>query len=149
MILTKLERKNQNSFGKRTSYNIISMIILNNNYETIMSLCRKVQIVLQINSQSRKKLLKKISLRKSIFIVQTCFYFPHHRHHIEVTNSLLCRNTQYYGCTGYAMCGKRTCPTPQFRSGDTHSESGRDSLDRQSRALTAELQPATCGKLRC
>ena len=32
-------------------------------------------------------------------MVQTCFYFPHHRHHIEVTNSLLCRNTQYYGCT--------------------------------------------------
>ena len=30
--------ENQNSFGKTTSYNIISVIILNNNYETIMSL---------------------------------------------------------------------------------------------------------------
>ena len=84
MILTKLEREKQTSFGKTSSYNIISMIILNTNYETIMSLCRKVQIVLQINSQSRQiikstvKLYKKISLplRKSIFIVQTCFYFP-------------------------------------------------------------------------
>ena len=88
-------------------YIIISMIILNNYYETIISLCRKVQIVLQINSQFRKKLLKKISLRKSIFIVQTCFYFPHHRHHIEVTNSLLCRNTQYYAGLdiGYVPAG--------------------------------------------
>ena len=31
-------REKQNSFGKTTSYNIISMIILNNNYETIMTL---------------------------------------------------------------------------------------------------------------
>ena len=53
MILTKLEREKQTSFGKTSSYNIISMIILNINYETIMSLCRKVQIVLQLNSQSR------------------------------------------------------------------------------------------------
>ena len=53
MILTKLEREKQISFGKTSSYNIISMIILNTNYENIISLCRKVQIVLQINSQSR------------------------------------------------------------------------------------------------
>ena len=84
-----------------------------------MSLCRKVQIVLQINSQSRKKLLKKISLRKSIFIVQTCFYFPHHRHHIEVTNSLLCRNTHYYGCTRCVV--HELAQRPKFRSGDTVS----------------------------
>ena len=58
MILTKLEREKQTSFGKTSSYNIISMIILNNNYETIMSLCRKVQIVLQINSQSRQNYKK-------------------------------------------------------------------------------------------
>ena len=148
MILTKLDRKKQNSFGKTTSYNIISMIILNNNYESVMSLCRKVQIVLQINSQSRKKLLNKISLRKSIFIVQTCFYFPHHRHHIEVTNSLLCQNTQYNGCTRCVV--NELAQRPKFRSGDT--DTSRDStprpLDRQSRAQTTELQPATCGKLR-
>ena len=35
MILTKLEREKQTSFGKTSSYNIISMIILNTNYETI------------------------------------------------------------------------------------------------------------------
>ena len=58
MILTKLEREKQTSFGKTSSYNIISMIILNNNYETIMSLCRKVQIVLQLNSQSRQNYKK-------------------------------------------------------------------------------------------
>ena len=57
MILTKLEREKQTSFGKTSSYNIISMIILNTNYETIMSLCRKVQNVLQINSQSRQNLI--------------------------------------------------------------------------------------------
>ena len=122
MILTKLERKKKVS-EKQHHTNIISMIILNNNYETIMSLCRKVQIVLQINSQSRKKLFKKISLRKSIFIVQTCFYFPHRRHHIEVTNSLLCRNTQYYGCTRCVVNELAQRQRPKFRSGDTQSHS--------------------------
>ena len=58
MILTKLEGEKQTSFGKTSSYNIISMIILNINYETIMSLCRKVQIVLQLNSQSRQNYKK-------------------------------------------------------------------------------------------
>ena len=58
MILTKLEREKQTSFGETSSYNIISMIIPNTNYETIMSLCRKVQIVLQINSQSRQNYKK-------------------------------------------------------------------------------------------
>ena len=36
MILTKLEREKQTSFGKTSSYNIISMIILNINYETVV-----------------------------------------------------------------------------------------------------------------
>ena len=78
-----------------------------------------------------------------------------------MTNSLLCRHTQYYGCSSYAMFGKRTSRTPQakFRgeaatlSSVTHSLSHRDStlrpLGRQSRALTTELERATCGKLRC
>ena len=61
MILTpfnKVGERKQTSFGKTSSYNIISMIILNTNYETIMSLCRKVQIVLQINSQSSQNYKK-------------------------------------------------------------------------------------------
>ena len=95
----------------------------NNNYETMLSLCRKVEIVLKINSQSRQNLFKQISLRKSIFIVQTCFYFPHHRHHIEVTNSLLCRNTQYYyGCTRCVV--NELAQRPKFRSGDTVTVTG-------------------------
>ena len=68
MILTKLERKNKIVSEKQHhTIIIISMIILNNNYETIMSLCRKVQIVLQINSQSRKKLLKNIVEKIDIY----------------------------------------------------------------------------------
>ena len=107
MILTKLEREKQTSFGKTSSYNyiIISMIILNTNYETIMSLCRKVQIVLQINSQSRQnykstvKLYKKniVSIEKIDIYCTNMFLFPPIIDTIiiiEVTNSLLCRHTQ-------------------------------------------------------
>ena len=39
------------------------MIILNTNYETIMSLCRKVQIVLPINSQSRQNKIIKSTVK--------------------------------------------------------------------------------------
>ena len=71
MILTKLEREKQTSFGKTSSYNIISMIILNTNYETIMSLCRKVQNVLQINSQSRQNKKKYENfIKKKIVAVE-------------------------------------------------------------------------------
>ena len=47
------------------------MIILNTNYETIMSLCPQVQIVLQINSQSRKNYKKYVKLyNKKIVAVE-------------------------------------------------------------------------------
>ena len=60
------------------------MIILNTNYETIMSLCRKVQIVLQINSQSRiffinyGKTIKKniVAVEKIDIYCTNMFYFP-------------------------------------------------------------------------
>ena len=73
MILTKLEREKQTSFGKTSSYNIIiSMIILNTNYETIMSLCRKVQIVLQIIIASPDKIINSTVKRykKNIVAVE-------------------------------------------------------------------------------
>ena len=75
---------------------------------------------------------------------------PHHRHHnIEVTNSLLCRHTQYYGCRplGSTRCLVNELaerPRPSFEA-----KSATLSLTRQSRALTTELERATCGKLRC
>ena len=52
------------------------------------------------------------------------------------------------------MCGKRTCPTPQVSKRrdcqrHCHWDSTPRPLDRHSRSLTTELQPATCGKLRC
>ena len=54
------------------------------------------------------------------------------------------------------MFGKRTSRTPQakFRGEAatlslTHWDSIPRPLGRQSRALTAELERATCGKLRC
>ena len=56
-ILTKLIWT-QKSFGKTTSYNIMSMIILNN-YETIMSLCRdnhNVGLILNVSDHSVEKL---------------------------------------------------------------------------------------------
>ena len=55
MILTKLIWT-QTSFGKTTSYNIISMIILNN-YETIMSLCTdNHNVILNVSDRSVEKL---------------------------------------------------------------------------------------------
>ena len=55
MILTKLIWI-QKSFGKTTSYNIISMIILNN-YETIMSLCTdNHNVILNVSYRSVEKL---------------------------------------------------------------------------------------------
>ena len=46
----------QKSFGKTTSYNIISMIILNN-YETIMSLCTdNHNVILNVSDRSVEKL---------------------------------------------------------------------------------------------
>ena len=162
MILTKLERKIQNSFGKTTSYNIISMIIVNTNYETIMSLCRKVQIVLQINSQSRQNykkygktyVYKKIVEKIDIYCTNM-FLLPSIIDTIEVTNSLLCRNTQYYGGTRCVV--NELAERPKFRRDEgeaatlslTHWDSTPRPLDRQSRALTTELERATCGKLRC
>ena len=55
-ILTKLIRT-QNGFSKTTSYNIISMIILNN-YETIMSLCvctDNHNVILNVSDRSVEK----------------------------------------------------------------------------------------------
>ena len=74
---------------------------------------------------------------------------------IEVTNSLLCRNTQYYGCTRCVV--NELAKRPKFRRDEgeaatlslTHWDSTPRPLDRQSRALTTELERATCGKLRC
>ena len=54
-ILTKLIWT-QKSFSKTTSYNIISMIILNN-YETIMSLCTdNHNVILNVSDRSVEKL---------------------------------------------------------------------------------------------
>ena len=54
-ILTKLIWT-QKSFGKTTSYNIISMIILNN-YETIMSLCTdNHNVILNVSDRSVEEL---------------------------------------------------------------------------------------------
>ena len=54
-ILTKLIWT-QTSFGKTTSYNVISMIILNN-YETIMSLCTdNHNVILNVSERSVEKL---------------------------------------------------------------------------------------------
>ena len=54
-ILTKLIWT-QKSFGKTTSYDIISMIILNN-YETIMSLCTdNHNVILNVSDRSVEKL---------------------------------------------------------------------------------------------
>ena len=81
------------SFSKTTSYNIISMIILND-YETIMSLhihrqsqcnperfrsfCRQIS---QSRQNSRKCKLHKKSLIEKIDIYINNVYVPHHRHH--------------------------------------------------------------------
>ena len=111
------------------------MIILDTNYETIMSLCRKVQIVLQINSQSRQNYktygtkldTKNIVAVEKIDIYCTNMFLLLHIIDtiIEVTNSLLCRHTQYYGCRPLrpTRClvnelGER--PRPSF-AGDAHT----------------------------
>ena len=55
------------------------------------------------------------------------------------------------GCTRCVV--NKIAQHPKFRSGDSHTVTHWDStpcpLDGQSRALTTELQRATCGKLRC
>ena len=96
-------------------------------------------------------------MRKSIFIVQTCFYFPPI---IESTpyrsDQQLIMSTHSTTDVGpYAMFGKRTSRTPQAKFRATlslthcHWDSTPRPLGRQSRALTTELERATCGKLRC
>ena len=86
---------------------------------------------------------------------------PHHRHHIEVTNSLLYIYVDIHSTTDVAptRCLVNELaerPRPSFEAKRrhcqvslTHGNSTPRPLGRQSRALTTELERETCGKLRC